>query len=80
MPGKAAATVVSSEAEAKPDSPSLLSALGPKEASADSADRGKNTSVGTFCDPWPTESVSLEWVLNKIWDEVCIPICDGGSH
>ena len=27
-----------------------------------------------------TESVSLEWVLNKIWDEVCIPICDGGSH
>ena len=53
MPGKAAATVVSSEAEAKPDSPSLLSALGPKEASADSADRGKNTSVGTFYDPWP---------------------------
>ena len=53
MPGKAAAAVVSSEAEAKPDSPSLLSSLGPKEASPDSADRGKNTSVGTFCDPWP---------------------------
>ena len=27
-----------------------------------------------------TESVSLVWVLNKIWDEVCIAICDGESH
>ena len=51
MSGKAAAAVVvSSEAEAKPDSPSL-SSFGPKEASAlgaaDSADRGTNGSVGT---------------------------------